>query len=75
MATKKKAIKKEVLTKEDQIVLKLSNKWEFLGYVLKYKLKSFFLIFVIIILVIVILQLTAFDFSIITKLFSKVTSP
>jgi len=63
MATKKKVVKKEELTKEDKIIMKLSNKWEFLGYVFKYKLGKFFMVAVIAILTIIILKMVGFNYA------------
>ena len=69
MATKKKVSKKNELTKEDKIIMKLSNKWEFLGYAFKYRLSKFVMFIIIIILIGVILKLSGFDFKNLQSIF------
>ena len=68
MKKPKKVVKQININPEDKIILKLSNKWEFLGYMFAYKLSKFIMSIVIVVLLIIILKLSGFNFSNIPKI-------
>ena len=61
-----KKIKKKV-DEENRVLLKLDNKWEFIAYVLKYRLKEILAVSLFIATLVLVLQNSGIDFNGIIK--------
>ena len=47
---------------ENKVLVKIDNKWEWLAFVLKYRMKEFLIIVIVILIFILVMQGNGFDF-------------
>jgi hypothetical protein len=65
---------KKNLDAEDKIIIRLTNRWQFLAYVLEYHKWKLVIIFIILITILILIKYIGIDFMSLFKLIFKVFS-